>query len=154
MFSARTSARRLRHLRQSAKDLSPMGHAPAAWDFDAMLDELYAWASSFPWVEECRSTGDEVIRMLAIDCPPLSRKAPWFALKVRNDTWGSEPGIFVVLPAALARKAVGNGWAVGIEPLERRRSLTVLELPTSRQEFCAMQRVLEAGYACTFDCGD
>ena len=154
MFSARTSARRLRHLRQSAKDLSPMGHVPAAWDFDAMLDELCAWASSFPWVEESRRHGDEIIRMLNIDCPPLSRKAPWFALKVRNDTWGSEPGIFVVLPAALARKAVGNGWAVGIEPLERRRSLTVLELPTSRQEFCVMQRVLEAGYACTFDCGD
>ena len=154
MFSARTSARRLRHLRQSAKDLSPMGHAPAAWDFDAMLDELYAWASSFPWVEECRSTGDEVIRMLAIDCPPLSRKAPWFALKVRNDTWGSEPGIFVVLPTALARKAVENGWAVGIEPIERHRALTVLELPTSRREFCVMQLVLEAGYACTFDCRD
>ncbi len=119
-----------------------------------MLDELYAWASSFPWVEESRSNRDGIIRMLAIDCPPLSRKAPWFALKVRNDTWGSEPGILVVLPAALARKAVGNGWAVGTEPLERRRSLTVLELPTSRQEFCAIQRVLEAGYACTFDRGD
>jgi hypothetical protein len=93
-----------------------------------------------------------------LDCTPLSCHEPWFAINEIDDDTDDAPGIVVVLSDAVADRATSISCGAGIARIGRQRSITAIGLPTSEQEFQALQQLLEVTYAAAFgpstSCGD
>ena len=150
--SALTRRLRLRRLRRSVARFEPkLGAVRGLSDFDDVLGELYRWAIGMPWVVERPSTARETLRLFVVNCGPLSCHEPWFAINAIDDDIDHGPGIFVILPDAVADRAKAIGCAAGIEPIGKQRSITAIGLPTSEGEFEALQRLLEVTYSEVFD---
>jgi hypothetical protein len=150
MFSPKELAKRVKgHRRSNGGSQLPI--ETPQWDFEQMLDCLCRWAFSMPWVVETPESGREPNPIFVIDCSELSCHRLWFCIEAANEEWGADQGLYAVLPDALAQRAVASGWAYGLEKVCDARSMTYLELPTCAAELSALQRVLEAGYACAFD---
>jgi hypothetical protein len=122
---------RLRRLRRSterfARNLDP---GPGVPDLDDMLGELCVWATGMPWVVESPCGARERLKLFMLDCTPLSCHEPWFAINAIDDNVDDTPGIFVILPDAVADGATSIACRAGIEPIGNRRSITAIGLPT------------------------
>jgi hypothetical protein len=153
MFDSHVLTRRLRLRRlrrstvRSARNFDPAGGIP---DLDDTLDDLCIWATGIPWVIESACGARERLMLFVLDCPPLSRHEPWFAISAIDDSIDDGPGIVVILPDAVADRATVIGGRVGIEPIGKRRSITAIALPASEKEFQALQKLLEVTYAAAF----
>jgi hypothetical protein len=142
---------RLRRLRRSTIRFARNLNAPVGLpDLDDMLGELCVWAKGMPWVVESPCGARERLKLFVLDCTPLSCHEPWFALNAIDDNIDDVPGIFVILPDAVANRATAIGCRAGIEPIGRQRSITAIGFPTSANEFQALQQLLEATYAAAF----
>jgi hypothetical protein len=85
-----------------------------------------------------------------LGCAPLSCHEPWFAISAVDDDTDDVPGVVVILSDAVAERATSIGGGAGIARIGRQRSITVIGLPTSEQEFQALQRLLEVTYDAAF----
>ena len=119
-------------------------------DLDDVLAELCVWAAGMPWVVESPCDTRDGLKLFMLDCEPLSRHEPWFAINAFDDDTLDSPGIFVSLPNAVADRATSFASWVGIEPIARRRSITAIGLPTCEGEFQALQQLLEITYVAAF----
>ena len=77
----------------------------------------------------------------------MNRGSPSAAV---DDDTDDVPGIVVILSDAIAERATSIGGGAGIARIGRQRSITVMRLPTSEQDFRALQRLLEITYAAAF----
>jgi hypothetical protein len=142
---------RLRRLRRSTVRFACNQDAAAGLpDLDDMLGELCAWATGMPWVVESPCGPWERLKLFMLDCAPLSCHEPWFAINEVDDETDDASGIVVVLSDAVADRATSIGCGGGITPIGRQRSITAIGLPTSEQEFQALQQLLEVTYAAAF----
>lgn len=150
--SVLTRRLRLRRLRRSAarfgRKLDAVVGLP---DLDDMLGELCVWATGMPWVVESPCAAREMLKLFVIDCTPLSCHEPWFAINAIDDDTDDGPGIIVILSDAVADRVTAMGRTAGIERIGKRRSITAIGLPTSEEEFQALQRLLEVIYAAAFE---
>jgi hypothetical protein len=149
--SVLTRRLRLRRLRRSAARFAPRVDAVGLPDLDDMLGELCTWATGMPWVVENPCDVRETLKLFMLDCSPLSCHEPWFAINAIDDDTDDGSGILVILPDSIADRATAIGHAVGIETIGRGRSITAIGLPTSENEFQALQRLLEVTYAAAFE---
>ena len=116
-----------------------------------LVETLCIWAAGMPWVVETQVTAEERFRLFVVDCPDLSRHAPWFAVEtIPEGEFALDHGIYLILPQDLVRSGVENGWAMGDEVVGAQRSLTAVASPTSDEEFRALQRLLEGTYEAAF----
>jgi hypothetical protein len=67
-----------------------------------LLESLCKWAVGMPWVIETQVMANESMRLFVVDCPVLSRHAPWFAV----ETIPKGEFAFLVLPQELVRRGV------------------------------------------------
>jgi|GEM_PF-5097521 hypothetical protein len=143
---------RLRRLRRSAarfgRKLDAVVGLP---DLDEMLGQLCVWATGMPWVAESPCTAREMLKLFVLDCTPLSCHEPWFAINSIDDDTDDGPGIIVIFSDAVADRATATGCTGELERIGRRRSITAIGLPTSEEEFQALQRLLEVTYAAAFE---
>jgi len=104
-----------------------------------------------PWVVETQVAASEKMRLFVVDCPVLSRHAPWFAVEtVSEGDFAFDHGIYVVLPRDVVRRGIEKGWAVGNEVVGAQRALTAVAAPTSDEEISALQRLLSETYKFSF----
>jgi hypothetical protein len=82
---------------------------------------------------------------------PLSCHEPWFGINAIDEDTDDGSEIIVILSDAVAARATAMGCTGGIERIGRRRSITAIGLPTSEEEFQALQRLLEVTYAAAFE---
>jgi hypothetical protein len=143
---------RLRRLRHSAgrfgRKLDAVVGLP---DLDDMLGELCGWATGMPWVAESPCVARETLKLFVLDCTPLSCHEPWFAINAIDDDTDDGPGIVVILPDAVADRVTAMGCTAGLERIRTRRSIAAIRLPTSAEDFQALQRLLEVTYASAFE---
>jgi hypothetical protein len=154
MFDGSVVSRRfrLRRIRRSPLRLARNPDAVAGLpDLDDMLRELSAWAIGMPWVVESPCDARETLKLFMLDCAPLSCHEPWFAIHAIEDDPEDGPGIIVILPESVADRVSAIGPTGGLEPIGSRRSITAIGLPTSGEEFQALQRLLEVTYAAAFE---
>jgi len=105
-----------------------------------------------PWVVETDVAAHDRTRVFVVDCPFLSRRAPWFAVEtVPEGEVAFVRGIYLILPQDLVRRGVEKGWAVGSEVVSEQRSLTAVASPTSDKEFRALQGLLADTYETAFE---
>lgn len=117
-----------------------------------LLESLCKWAAGMPWVIETPVTSHEQMRLFMVDCPVLSRHAPWFAVEADWEAPSAfDRAIYLVLPQDLVQRGVERGWARGNEVVGKQRSLTAVASPTSDVEFQALQRLLAGTYEAAFE---
>jgi hypothetical protein len=96
-----------------------------------------------------RRTGE--VEALCDRLHPVVLREPWFAINAIDDDTDDGPGIIVILSDAVADRVTAMGRTAGIERIGKRRSITAIGLPTSEEEFQALQRLLEVIYAAAFE---
>jgi hypothetical protein len=119
-----------------------------------MVNALYRWGGSLPWVHELRGPASGAVeRRFVIDCPVLLCTGLWFVVRAFGDDLRFGPEVLAVLPSGIARRGVGHGWAAGeVDPDEDRAVATVV-LPTTAAELSALQRLLYVAYSAAFPPG-
>jgi hypothetical protein len=119
-----------------------------------LVDELYCWASSLPWVVELPLNPGELDgRGFAIDCPPLDSWAMWLTLGPFDDL--SLPiEIYVVVPRYLAQRGFARDWAVPVADLDEDRLIVGVATPTTPIELRALEGLLEVAYRAAFVTSD
>ena len=151
MFEGNGLALGLRRLRRStirfARDLDD---AAGFQELAGVLDELRLWAIGMPWVVESLSGAPERLNLFMLDCPALCCHEPWFAISALDDDTDDVPGIVVILSDAVAERAALIDGGAGFARIGRQRSITVMRLPTSEQDFRALQLLLEITYTAAF----
>jgi hypothetical protein len=153
MFDGNVLTRRLRlrRLRRSTVSFAHNHDASVGLlDVDDMLHDLSVWAAGMPWVVESPCGARERLTLFMLDCTPLSCREPWFAITAINDDADDTPGIVVILSDAVADRATLIDGGAGIARIGRQRSITAVGMPTSEQEFEALQQLLEVTYAAAF----
>jgi hypothetical protein len=121
-------------------------------DLGDMVDTLWRWGMSLPWVVELPSTEKPGLgRLLVVDCPVLACREPWFAVNAFGDGLDDGPEVLVVVPNFVAQRGVAVGWAAGIAELPGDRTMIAVALPTTSAELGALQRLLEVAYCAAFD---
>jgi hypothetical protein len=90
------------------------------------------------------------MKLFMLDCTPLSCHEPWFAINEADDGTEDAPVIVVILSDTVAEKATSIYRGAGIARIGRLRSITAIGMPTSEQEFQALQQLLEVTYVAAF----
>jgi hypothetical protein len=145
MFEGNGLALGLRRFRRSAVRFAcNLDDAVGLRELDGVLGELRLWAIGMPWVVE--SPSRERLELFMLACPPLCCHEPWFAISAVDDDTDDVPVIVVILSNAIAERATSIRGGAGIARIGRQRSITVMRLPTSEQDFRALQRLLEITY--------
>jgi hypothetical protein len=153
MFDGNVLTRRLRlrRLRRSTvRFASNLDAAAGPLELADVLRELSVWATGMPWVVESSCGARERLRLFMLDCAPLSCHEPWFAINAVDDDTDDVSGIVVILSDAVAERATSIGGGAGIARIGRQHSITSIGLPTSEQEFQALQQLLEVTYVAAF----
>jgi hypothetical protein len=148
MFSNNPLARRLGRHRRTIE-------APPAIEAFSdprdVLDTLYRWGASLPWVAEAPFRRRELlVRRFVLDCPLFDCAELWFAVNAGPQDLEDRPQVLVVLPASVAHRGMALGWAARLVELEGDRIIAEVAVPTTTSEFCALQRLLEVAYSAAF----
>jgi hypothetical protein len=124
-------------------------------DLDEMLGALWRWGTGMPWVVELTASAQGTFGYrFVVDCPPLDCREPWFAITAYGAGLESGPEVLVVLPRAIADQGVAVGWAEHIAKIDEQCSVTAVALPTTPEELCGLQKLLEVAYVAAFDRAD
>src|ERR1700722_9950954 len=98
MFDGNVSAQGFRRLHRStvpfARNLEAAG---GLREREGLLGALRQWATGMPWVVESSAGARERVNLFMLDCPPLCRHEPWFAISRLDDDTDESPGIVVIL---------------------------------------------------------
>jgi hypothetical protein len=103
-----------------------------------------------PWVVEGPCAARATLKLFMLDCTPLSCQEPWFAINAIEDDTDDGPGIFVILPDAMADRAAAIGCTAERSSSGGPARSPPIALPTSEEEFQALPRLLEVTYAAAF----
>jgi hypothetical protein len=147
MFANNPLARRLGRLRRSNEPVA-LDRFP---DLDDMLETLYRWGASLPWVAEspCRDR-ESLMRRFVVDCPLLDCSGLWFAVDAGSEDLEEGPEVLVVLPKSIAHRGIAHGWAAKLVELAGDRMIVEVALPTTNSELCALQTLLQVAYSAAF----
>jgi len=120
------------------------------FDLVEIIDQLARWAASLPWVVDVPGpAGDESGWSFVVACPPLDCHAVWLSIGGFEDVdWAY--GVRVVLPAVVARRGVGAGWAMPVAELDDGRHVVSVALPTTPAELGALECLLCFAYSGAF----
>jgi hypothetical protein len=151
VFDGTELALGLRRLRRSTVRVArKLDDAVELRELEGLLGELRQWATGMPWVVESSPGVGERLNLFVLDCAPLSCHEPWFAISALDDDTDDVPGIVVILSDAVAERAALIDGGAGFARIGSQRSITVMRLPTSEQDFRALRLLLEITYTAAF----
>jgi hypothetical protein len=117
---------------------------PGPQDHSSVIDELWRWARSLPWVVE-RPLAPSDGRCLTVDCPPLGSLRAWLLVPPAGEV--DEPlELHVVLPWRVGHRGIAVGWGVLVTELGDDRLVVAVAVPTTSSELRALEALVVVAY--------